>query len=71
MDTMSNGANASVTAEGNMKHSLGKEDLGFRLSGMRQDGWLRTTLADIQLSLNFTGFSAVRCAVACLVAIRI
>ena len=42
-----------------MKHSMGKEDLGFTLSGMRRDGWLRGQLAPIQLSLNFTGFSQV------------
>jgi len=59
MNTLSSGVNASVAAEGNMKHSMGKEDLGFTLSGMRRDGWLRSQLAPIQLSLNFTGFSQV------------
>ena len=59
MNTLSSGVNASVAAVGNMKHSMGKEDLGLTLSGMRRDGWLRGQLAPIELSLNFTGFSQV------------
>ena len=60
MNTLSTGVNASIEAEGNMKHSMGKEDLGFTLSGMRRAGWLPGQLAPIQLSLNFTGFSQAR-----------